>query len=198
VSTSDDHLEEVLAVLRDDRHSVPEESRAVEKEEEPEDEEAFDLYTSAVQETEDYLLRAWHRTGTTFERVVAAVLEAMGYTATVTRACGDHGVDVIAHPDALGLEAPFIKVQVKSGTSSAGEPEVSQLLGSIESGEKGIFVSLGGFTSQALSKARNNSTRITLIDAARFVKLFLDHYETLDPTWRGKFPLGRVYVPRKA
>jgi restriction system protein len=70
----------------------------------------------------------------------------MGYTATVTRASGDHGVDVIAHPDPLGLQTPFIKVQAKSGTSSIGEPQVNQLKGSLNAGEHGIVVSLGTFT----------------------------------------------------
>ena len=110
--------------------------------------------------------------------------------------CLELGVDVIAHPDPLGLEQPFVKVQVKSGTSTIGEPDVSQLIGSLYKGEKGIFVSLGGFSSDARSKARN-SPKVSLIDANEFVALFLDHYEKLAPSWRAKYPLTRVYVPQQ-
>ncbi|MEE9296304.1 MAG: restriction endonuclease [Phycisphaerae bacterium] len=201
VSTSNDHLEEVVAVVlsvdaatETGGKKPPATTSTVEDSDD--EEEPFDLYETAAQETEDYLLKAWHRTGAAFEHVVAAVLEAIGYTATVTSASSDHGVDIIAHPDPLGLEQPFVKVQAKSGMGSVGEPEVSQLIGSLYEGEKGIFVSLGGFSSAAKAKARN-SAKVSLIDAKQFVSLFLDHYEQLSPTWRATYPLSRVYVPRK-
>lgn len=196
LSTSNDHLEEVIAVLSGD--TLPDDAATPDKDTPgvpDDDDEAPDLFETATQETEDYLLKAWHRTGIAFEPVVAALLEAMGYTAKVTKGSGDHGVDVIAHPDPLGLKPPFIKVQAKSGTGTVGEPEVSQLIGCLNPGEKGIFVSLGTFSSQARSKARN-AADISLIDAKGFVSLFLDHYEELAPEWRAKFPLSRVYVPK--
>lgn len=192
VSTSDDYLEEVEAVLKGealpDVLAIP--SPPTESEEEP----VPNLYEAAAQETEDYLLKAWRRTGAYFEEVVAAVLEAMGYTTTVTPASGDHGVDVVAHPDPLGLERPFIKVQVKSGTSSVGEPEVNQLRGLLNTGEQGLLISLGKFTKGALSIERSSSN-LTLIGPKRFVRLFLDHYDQLEPEWRSRFPLKQVFVP---
>ena len=200
VSTSNDFLEEVVAIASGEtvtpagKDKVPVGEKTGELATDDED-EASGLFETATQETEDYLLKAWHRTGVAFEHVVAAVLEAIGYTATVTSASKDHGVDVIAHPDPLGLEQPFVKIQVKSGTSTVGEPEVSQLIGSLYEGEKGIFVGLGGFSADARAKARN-SAKVSLIDAKQFVSLFLDHYEKLDPSWRGKYPLSRVYVPK--
>ena len=196
VSTSDDHLEEFLNVLSES--SPPSTAQVeidVEGDGDEEDEEGFDLYGTAVQETEDYLLKAWQGSTQQFEHVVAAVMEALGYTATVTQASGDHGVDVIAHPDPLGLKPPFIRIQAKSGMGKMGEPEINQLLGSLQQGDKGIYVSLGGFTKQARDKARNCSN-LTLIDAKKFVALFLDHYEKLSPAYRAKFPLNRVYVPQ--
>jgi restriction system protein len=199
VSTSDDFLDEFLGVLSGkteaelDGREAP--STGEEDELGDEDEKEFDLYGTAVQETEDYLLKKWIGTAAQFEHVVAAVMEALGYTATVTQASGDHGVDVIAHPDPLGLKAPFIRIQAKSGAKKQGEPEINQLLGSLQSGDKGIYVSLGGFTRQAEDKARNCSN-LTLIDAKKFVTLFLEHYEKLSPAYRAKFPLSRVYVPQ--
>jgi len=195
VSTSNDYLEEVQAVLRGETFieepvSLPEE--VVDTSDD--DATAQNLYETAAQETEDYLLKAWQQTGAAFEDVVGAVFEALGYTATVTQVSADHGVDVIARPDALGLERPFIKVQVKSGTSSIGECEVNQLRGLLNPGEQGVFVSLGKLTSGAAAVERN-SPNLTLIRSKRFVKLFLDHYSELAPEWRAKFPLKQAFVP---
>ncbi len=194
VSTSNDYLEEVQAVLRGESLIQEPVSSAEEDEVEEEEVAAQNLFKTATQETEDYLLKAWQRTGSAFEHVVAATFEALGYTAIVTPPSGDHGVDIIAHPDPLGLERPFIKVQVKSGTSAVGEPEINQLRGLLNPGEQGVLVSLGRFTSGAEAVARNSSN-LTLIGPQRFVRLFLDHYDRLDPEWRAKFPLKQVFVP---
>lgn len=200
VSTSNDHLEEVVSVAVD---GVPS-KRAGTLDNEPidrssmieaeEPDAARSLFNSAAQETEDYLLKAWQRTGHAFEHVVAAVFEAMGYTANVTQASGDHGIDVIAHPDPLGLERPFIKIQAKSGTSSIGGPEVSQLAGTLHTGEQGVLISLSKFTAQAEAAARGRAD-LTLIGPKRFVALFLQHYDRLAPEWRAQFPLRQVFVP---
>lgn len=61
-----------------------------------------------------------------FQEVVPGLLEAMGYRTRVSERGMDHGVDVIAHPDALGFETPRIKVQVKHRLIS-GEVDVSAL-----------------------------------------------------------------------
>ena len=186
VSTSDDYLDEVRAVLQGEE--MPTVGDVEEEEEE-------NLYETAVQQTEDYLLKQWQGTGADFEHVVGAVLSAIGYTVKVTQASGDKGVDVIAHPDPLGLERPYVKVQVKSGVGSVGGPMVQQLKGTLQTGEKGMLVSLGKFTNDALELARN-SPDLVLIDGTEFVRLFLDHYDKLDAKWQSRYPLKRVYMPQ--
>lgn len=47
------------------------------------------------------------------ECLVAGMLKAMGYCARVTPKGPDGGRDVIASPDALGLESPRIVAEVK-------------------------------------------------------------------------------------
>ncbi len=116
VSTSNDYLEEMQLVLQGETMIAdPLASPTEEIDDADNKATAQNLYEAAAQETEDYLLKAWQKTGAAFEEVVGAVFEALGYTATVTQISADHGVDVIAHPDALGLVRPYIKVQVKSG-----------------------------------------------------------------------------------
>lgn len=151
------------------------------------------LYERAREQTEDYLLRQWQRTGAAFEHVVAAVLEALGYTAQVTRASGDQGVDVIAHPDRLGLKHRYIKVQAKSGTGAVGATRVRQIRGTLHAGEKGIVVALGGFSREAEAVARTTPD-LVLISGPDFVRIFLDVYDKLDARWQAQFPLKRVSV----
>ncbi len=75
-----------------------------------------------------------------------------------------------------------------------GEPEVNQLRGVLNAGEKGIVVSLGRFTGGAEAVARQ-SADIKLIERKEFIQLFLDHYDSLKSEWRSKFPMRRVFVP---
>lgn len=155
--------------------------------------DGFNLAERAVEETKDYLIRQWTRTGTDFEEVVAAVFRAIGYTASTQAGTHDLGVDVIAHPDPLGVHPPLLKIQCKSGTGSVGAPAVKQLRGLLNGPEKGVMVSLGGFTNDA-KHVQQNDADLVLIDSERFVELFLEHYEKLEPQWRHRFPLTRVYV----
>ena len=73
----------------------------------------------------------------------------MGYHARVTQKSADGGVDIIAHKDELGFEEPIIKVQCKQTLSVVGQPAVAQLYGHVGNREKGLFVTLGDYTSQA-------------------------------------------------
>lgn len=105
----------------------------------------------------------------------------------------DLGVDVIAHPDPLGVQPPLLKIQAKSGTSRIGPKEVKELRGLLNQGEKGVLVALGGFTIDARHVEQNDAD-LVLIDGKRFVELFLGLYDRLEPEIRNRFPLRRVYV----
>ncbi|WP_304192341.1 restriction endonuclease [Phenylobacterium aquaticum] len=146
--------------------------------------------------TSDFVLKQLTRKvrGREFEFFVAHLLEAMGYRTRVTVATGDGGVDIIAHKDALGFEPPIIKVQVKSSEGQIGEPDVKQLKGNLSGGEKGLFVTLGTFSSKASVFARTVPD-IRLIDGAELVKLILEHYDQFSGSYRAAIPLKQVYVP---
>lgn len=58
------------------------------------------------------------------ERLVAGLLKAMGYCARITPKGPDGGRDVIASPDALGLESPRIVVEVKHRKGAMGAPAI--------------------------------------------------------------------------
>lgn len=132
-----------------------------------------------------------------FEELVAAVLRAMGYHARVTDPGPDRGVDVVAHPDALGLENPRIKVQVKQRNSRAGSRDMRDFIGTLRDNERGIFVSTGGFSSDAKEEALRPraGVSVTTVDRDRFVELLTEHYEDLSPNARALIPLRNVYIP---
>ena len=132
-------------------------------------------------------------TAQAFEEVVASVFRAMGYAARTQAGTHDLGVDVIAHPDPLGVQPPLLKIQAKSGTSSVGAPAVKQLRGLLNPSEKGIMISLGGYSNDA-RHVQQNDANLVLIDGSRFVELFLEFYDRLAPEVRNQFPLTRVYV----
>jgi len=94
----------------------------------------------------------------------------------------------------LGFEPPIVKVQVKSSQGSVGEPVVAGLYGKVGQGEFGLFVTLGTFTNQAITFARNK-TNLRLIDGEELVALMLQHYEQFDSRYKGLIPLKRVYIP---
>lgn len=205
VCTADDHLDEVRAVLAGETFtpvatSTPTAMASTttgntaggDDDTDEAEAQAQNAADEVTQATKDYLLRRWSRTAQDFEAVTAALFRAMGYTAQVQQGTGDMGVDVIAHKDPLGVESITLKVQCKTGTNSSGGPEIQKLRGTLMPGEKGIFISLGGFARDAQHTERNDPNLI-LIDADRFVELFLDHYPDLSPEMRHRFPLKQVY-----
>lgn len=148
------------------------------------------------QTTRDFILKtlAQQLKGHALADFIAHLLGTMGYRTRVAPPGPDGGVDIVAHKDELGFEPPIIKVQVKSTEGSTGDPTVSQLIGKLGAGEFGMFVTLGIFTNQALSTARNKSN-LLLVDGDELVNLILQHYEQFDSKYKGLLPLKRVYVP---
>lgn len=146
--------------------------------------------------TRDFILKRLSQElkGHPFADFVAHVLGAMGYRCRVSPEGPDGGVDIIAHKDELGFEPPIIKVQVKSTSGSIGDPAVSSLYGKVSTGEFGLLVTLGTYTTQAKTFARSKSN-LRLIDGVEFVDLVLSHYEQFDSRYKGLLPLKRVYVP---
>lgn len=146
--------------------------------------------------TRDFVIKQFSRElkGHPFAQFVGDLLEAMGYRTRVSPPGPDQGVDVLAYRDQLGIEPPIIKVEVKSGSGSIGEPEVARLFGAVASGEFGLFVTLASFTTPAKRFAASKSN-LRLLDGDDIVRLALEHYEKLDSRYKGLIPLKQVYIP---
>jgi restriction system protein len=161
-----------------------------------EDESIAAVAEDIEETTRDFVLKrlAQDLKGHPFAEFVAHLLGAMGYRTRISPPGPDGGIDILAHKDELGFEPPIIKVQVKSTEGSVGDPAVSALYGKVDAKEFGLLVTLGNFTSHAVSFARSKSN-LRLIDGNELVGLIFSHYEQFDSRYKGMLPLKRVYVP---
>jgi restriction system protein len=130
-----------------------------------------------------------------FQDLVAAVLEAMGYRAKSSTPGPDRGVDIVAYPDPLGFERPRIKAQVKHRKDKVNGPEMRSFVAVLREGDNGLYVSTGGYTSDAETEAEQSRARITFLDRDGFIQLLLEHYEALDSEYQAMVPLQRIWLP---
>lgn len=129
------------------------------------------------------------------QNLVAGILRAMGYHATVSDEGSDRGIDIFASPDGLGLQEPRIFVEVKHRSGSMGADQLRKFLGGRRSGDRCLYVSTGGFTKEARYEAERANVPLTLVSLPRLRELLLQHYEALDPATRALVPLQRLYWP---
>lgn len=129
------------------------------------------------------------------QELVAGILRAMGYHATVSADGSDRGVDIFASPDGLGLQEPRIFVEVKHRSGAMGADELRSFLGGRRAGDRCLYVSTGGFTKEARYEADRAVVPLTLVTLPKLRELLLQHYERLDPAARALVPLQRLYWP---
>jgi len=134
-----------------------------------------------------------------FQDLCAALLRGMGYyTPFIALKGKDGGVDIYAYKDPLGASTPRIKVQVKHRENKATSQELRQLKGLLNPNDDvGIFISSGGFTSDAKIEFRNSHPHIELIDMETFVDLWQEFYTKLNEEDKVKMPIKPVYFIAK-
>jgi len=99
------------------------------------------------------------------QELVAGILRAMGYKTRVSPPGADRGKDIVASPDGFGFEDPRIVVEVKHRPrNSMGAPEIRGFLGGRHPGDKGLYVSTGGFSKDALYEAERANIPVGLIE----------------------------------
>lgn len=130
-----------------------------------------------------------------FQDLAAALLRGMGYyTPFVAPGGKDGGVDIVAYRDPLGTISLRIKVQVKHREQIPSVQEVRQLMGLLQKdGDVGIFISTGGFSSDAKTTARTSHVHVELIDLPRFIQLWQEFYQKLSDEDKSRLPLMPIY-----
>lgn len=130
-----------------------------------------------------------------FQDLVAKLLEAMGHHVVWIAPKGkDGGLDLIAQSDPLGTSGPRIKGQVKRRLDNkTSEEELRSFLSLVEPSDVGVYISLGGFTSDAAAAARRTPRRLTLLDGDALLDLWVEHYGNLEEPGRQLLPIRPVH-----
>ena len=130
-----------------------------------------------------------------FQELVADLLRAMDYHVSWVAPPGkDRGIDIIAYTDPLGASVPRIKVQVKHRDQPTSVEGLRAFMSVLGTDDLGLYVSSGGFTSDARDEARTQERRkVTLLDLETFFDLWVEHYEKLSQEARQRFPLKPIH-----
>lgn len=145
----------------------------------------------AWQEIENYL-RAMNPYE--FQKLVAALLQAMGYHVSWISPPGkDGGIDIVAWSDPLGTRPPRIKVQVKRWGQNVNVEGLRAFMALLSDDDVGLFVTTSSFTKDAIDEARTQEKRkVTLLDLDRMFDLWVEYYGRLDDSARKLLPLRPI------
>lgn len=119
-----------------------------------------------------------------FEILVVDLLLKMGYgrAGEVVGKSGDEGIDGIISEDRLGLELVYLQAKRWEGT--VGRPEVQKFVGALHGkrARKGVFITTGRFSSEAVTYVQNIDPRVALIDGAQLAEFMIDFNLGVAPT----------------
>lgn len=115
-----------------------------------------------------------------FERLVVELLLKMGYGGSRADAgqavgkAGDEGIDGIISEDRLGLDVVYL--QAKKWDATVGRPEIQKFVGALHGkrARKGVFISTGSFSADAMAYVEHIDPKVVLIDGRRLAQLMID------------------------
>lgn len=116
-----------------------------------------------------------------FEKLVVDLVVAMGYGGSIKEAgkaigmSGDEGIDGIIKEDLLGLDVIYI--QAKKWEGSVGRPEIQKFAGALQGqrARKGIFITTGSFSQDAINYVSRIDSKIILIDGKKLSEYMIEH-----------------------
>ena len=128
--------------------------------------------------------------------LVDAVLQAEGWSTTVSPPGPDGGVDILAGSGSLGLDSPRLCVQVKSQNSPADVTVYRTLQGTMQTfgADQGLLVCWGGFNQPVLKESKQAHFSVRLWDSGDLVGAVYRHYERLPAEIQAELPLKRVWM----
>lgn len=115
-----------------------------------------------------------------FEALVVDLMIAMGYGGSKIDAgkalgqTGDEGVDGIIKEDRLGLDVIYLQAKRWEGT--VGRPEIQRFVGALHGkrARKGVFITTGRFSEDAIDYVNNIEPKVILIDGRTLANLMID------------------------
>ena len=115
-----------------------------------------------------------------FESLVVDLMVAMGYGGSRSDAgqsigqSGDEGIDGIIKEDRLGLDVIYLQAKRWEGT--VGRPEVQKFVGALHGkrARKGVFITTGKFSEEALDYVKSIDPKVILIDGKSLANYMID------------------------
>lgn len=131
-----------------------------------------------------------------FERLVVDIMISLGYGGSRADAgksigqSGDEGIDGIIKEDRLGLDVIYLQAKRWDGT--VGRPEVQKFVGALHGkrAKKGVFITTGRFSDDALRYVESIDPKVILIDGRTLTELIIDH--GLGTSTTAKYEIKRI------
>jgi restriction system protein len=131
-----------------------------------------------------------------FERLVVDIMISIGYGGSRADAgksigqSGDEGIDGIIKEDRLGLDVIYLQAKRWDGT--VGRPEVQKFVGALHGkrAKKGVFITTGRFSDDALRYVESIDPKVILIDGRTLTELIIDH--GLGTSTTAKYEIKRI------
>ncbi len=128
----------------------------------------------------ELLLRVKKSSSAFFEHLVVELLLKMGYGGSLKEAgsaigrSGDEGIDGIIKEDRLGLDVIYLQAKKWEGT--VGRPEIQKFVGALHGkrAKKGVFITTGAFSSEAIEYVGNIDPKVVLIDGRQLADFMID------------------------
>ena len=129
----------------------------------------------------EILDRVREASATFFEKLIVALLLAMGYGGTSEHAgralgkSGDGGVDGVIDQDPLGVDQIYVQAKRYAEGNNIGPGAIRDFFGSLslKKAQKGIFVTTSSFGPSAIQTAKDLGMRIVLIDGTHLATLMI-------------------------
>ncbi|MGD0884892.1 MAG: restriction endonuclease [Thermodesulfovibrionales bacterium] len=131
-----------------------------------------------------------------FERLVVDIMVTLGYGGSRSDAgksigqSGDEGIDGIIKEDRLGLDVIYLQAKRWDGT--VGRPEIQKFVGALHGkrAKKGVFITTGRFSDDAVKYVENIDPKVILIDGRSLAELMIDY--GLGMTTTAKYDIKRI------
>ncbi len=115
-----------------------------------------------------------------FEHLVVELLLKMGYGGSRKDAgqaigkAGDEGIDGVISEDRLGLDIVYLQAKKWDGT--VGRPEIQKFVGALHGkrAKKGVFITTGAFSTDALAYVDHIDPKVVLVDGRRLAEFMID------------------------
>lgn len=171
-----------------------EDYRTIEETSEEETSETLDIEETARDQVVKFIGGKFKGHG--LSRLVEAILKAQGYVTRNSALGPDGGVDILAAAGPLGLDKPWLCVQVKSSSSQIDAKVFRELQGVMArvKAEQGLLISWGGFNRDCIKEAKDAFFSVKLWDQGALIEEIFKYFDKFDDELKAELPLKRIWT----